>query len=174
MRENSPICGSLPRPRTHLRCWCRVRLRGVAAGGGKVIKPAHLKAAVASDPKFDSLKDLVEGIPDPAAAAGGKGANAAAACAVPAESARPAVRKRAGDQRANSAGPKKRKTLAGRATVTAPGAVGPVAGLVQLADNAGGAQGKNENESALCKAMRITAQAARAAVSDDDYDDDSA
>ena len=69
-----------------------VAVAGGVAGGGAVIKPAHIKAAVASDPKFDSLKDLGKGVPEPttADAAGAAGTGAAKRPARPRKQAQPA------------------------------------------------------------------------------------
>ena len=154
-----------------------------AAGGGKMIKPSHLKAAVAADPRFDSLKDLTKDIPDagaaaavPAAAAAG-GAGAAATGAVPTDPAGSAAQKRVAEHKSKPARPTKRKKLLAGPPPCAVVLDGNAAGATSVAGlattDAACARANNVSETALTKARRVTEQAARAAASDEDYDDDS-
>ena len=147
-----------------------------------MVKPAHLKAAVASDLKFDSLKDLVNDIPDvESAAAVPASASSSAkqtrpARAHPAKSNIVARNKRKVDDKATATRPKKRRELAGSAAVAATGtAAADREGTAALPGGAAALRvaGTTGTQNAVAKAVRVTAQVARAAASDEDYDEDS-
>lgn len=154
------------------------------------MKPAHLKAAVASDPKFDSLKDLVKDIPNVGTDGGvaQRGPARAAANATVAGPAGSTGQTRPAPAKPNSARQKKRKrlTVEAAATTTAPSSdsTAPANSAASVGLSAAsraaiaaaaptGSHGRRVGESALTKAVRVAAQVARAAQSDDDYDDES-